>query len=63
MIGIGVGHMRDKTETEEMIEPLVMVDQDQVKEQLQIGIGLDVLSVGNTTISQKTVQQHRHTEK
>ena len=30
MIGIGVGHMRDKAETEEMIEALVTVDQDQV---------------------------------
>ena len=43
--------MRDKVETEEMIEALVTVDQDQVQEQLQIGIGLDVLSVGSMTIS------------
>ena len=52
MIEIGVGPMRDKIETEEMIEVLVTVDQ----EQLQIGIGLDVLSVGSMTISQETVQ-------
>ena len=63
MIGIGVGHMRDIIETEGMIEALVTVVQDQVQEQLQIGIGLDVLSVGNMTISQESVQQHRQTEK
>ena len=51
MIEIGVGHMRDKIEIEEMIEALVTVDQDQVQEQLQIGMGLDVLSVGSMTIS------------
>ena len=50
-IEIGVGHMRDKIETEEVIEALVKVDQDEVQEQLQIGIGLDVLSVGSMTIS------------
>ena len=55
-IGIGVGHMRDRIETEGTIEALVTVDQDQVWEQLQIGIGWDVLSVGNTTISQEIVQ-------
>ena len=32
MIEIGVGHMTDKIETEEMIEALVTVDQDQVQE-------------------------------
>ena len=48
---IGVGHMKDRIETEEMIEALVTVDQDQVQEQLQIRIGLDVLSVGSMTIS------------
>ena len=35
MIGIEVGHMRDKIETEGMIEVLVTVDQDQVQEQLK----------------------------
>ena len=38
-----------------MIEVLVTVDKDQVQKQLQIGIGLDVLSVGNMTISQETL--------
>ena len=42
MIGIGVGHMTDKKETEGMIEALVTVDQGQVQGQLQIGIGSDV---------------------
>ena len=49
-IEIGAGHMRDKIETEEMLEALVTVDKDHVQEQLQIGIGLDVLSVGSMTI-------------
>ena len=49
-IEIGVHHMRDKRETEEMIEVLDTVDQDQVPEQLKIVIGLNVLSVGNITI-------------
>ena len=51
MIEIGVGHMRDRIETKEMIEVSVTVDQDQVQEELQIGIGLDVSSVGHMTIS------------
>ena len=41
MIGIEVDHMKDRIETEGMIEVLVTVDQDQVQEQLQIGIGLE----------------------
>ena len=48
---MGVGHIRDKIEPEEMVEALVTVDQDQVQEQLQIGIGLAVSSVGSMTIS------------
>ena len=63
MIGIGVGNIRDKIETEVVIEALVTIDQDQVREQLQIGIALDVSSVGSMNISQETVQQHRQTEK
>ena len=35
MTEIGVGYMRDKVETEEMIEALGTVDQDQVREQVQ----------------------------
>ena len=34
MIGIGVGHMKDRIETEGTIEALVIVDQDQVQESL-----------------------------
>ena len=51
MTEIGVGHMREKIETKEMIEALVRVDQYQVGEQIQIGIGLDVSSTENMTIS------------
>ena len=50
MIGIGVGHMKDRTEIEETVEALVTVDQGQVQGLLQIEIGLDALSVGNMTI-------------
>ena len=32
-----------------------VVDQDQVRESVLIGIGLDVLNVGNMIISLKTV--------
>ena len=38
MIGTGVGHMQDRIGTEGMVEVLVAVDQDQVEEQLQVGI-------------------------
>ena len=55
MIGIGVGHMKDRIETEGMIEALVTVDQDQGQEQLQIGIELDVSNVGNMITLQGTV--------
>ena len=56
MIEIGVGHMKDRTETEGTIEALVTADQGQVQGQLQIEIGLDALSVGNMIILQETVQ-------
>ena len=36
MIEVGVVYMRDKIETEEMIEALITVGQDQVQEQLQL---------------------------
>ena len=54
----GVGHMIDKTEViaEGTIEASVIVGQGQVKEQVQIEIGLDVLSAENMTISQETAQ-------
>ena len=54
-IRIGLDHVKDRIETEGMIEALVTVDQDQVQDQLQIGIGLDALNVGNMTTSQETV--------
>ena len=50
MIGIGVGHMKDRTEIEGTAEALVTLDQGQVQEQLQIEIGLDALSVRNMII-------------
>ena len=49
-IGIGVGHMKDRTEIEGTVDALVIVDQGQVQGQLQIEIGLDALSVGNMII-------------
>ena len=55
MIGIGVGHRKDRIETEGTIEALVTVGQGQVQGQLQIGIGLDALNVQNMTILQGTV--------
>ena len=63
MMGRGVGHMKDRIETEGMIEGLVIVDEGQVQEQLQIGIGLESSNVENMTNFQETVQQHRQTEK
>ena len=45
MIGIGVGHIKDRIETERMIEALVTVDQGRVQEQLQIGTESDALNV------------------
>ena len=47
MIGIEVGHTKDREEKEGTVEALVIVDQGQVQGQLQIEIGLDILSVGN----------------
>ena len=41
-IEIGVGHMKDRIEIEEMIEVLVTADQDLVQGQLQIGRELDL---------------------
>ena len=52
MIGIGVGHTRDKIETEERIEVLVILGQDQVQGKIQIEIGSDVLNAGNMITSQ-----------
>ena len=55
MVGIGLGHTKDRIEVEGITEALVTVDQGQVQGQLQIGIGLDALGVENMTISQGTV--------
>ena len=55
--------MKKTMKTEGTIEALVIVDQDQVQEQLQIGIGLEASNVQNTTTLQETVQQHRQIEK
>ena len=41
MIGIRVGHKKDRTEIEGTVETLVTVDQGQVQRQLQIKIGSD----------------------
>ena len=38
MIEIEIGDMKDRIETEGMVEALVTVDQGQVQGQLQIGI-------------------------
>ena len=55
-IGIVVGHMRDRPEIEEIADVQAVVDQDLVQGQLQIEIGLDALSLGNTITSQGNVQ-------
>ena len=51
MIGIGLGHMRDRTEIEGTAEVQAIVDQDIVQGEVQIEIGLDALSVGNMITS------------
>ena len=56
MTGIGVGHTKDRAETEGTVEALVIVDQGQVQGHLQIEMELDVLSVGNMITLQGTVQ-------
>ena len=56
MIGIRVGHTKDRVEIEGMVEVLATVDQGQVQGQLQIEIGLDALSVRNMIILQGTVK-------
>ena len=55
MIGIGVGHMKNRIETEETIGVLVIVGQDQVQGKIQIEIGSDVSNVGNMITSQGNV--------
>ena len=55
-IGIGVGQMRDRPGMEEIVEVQALVDQDLVQGQVQIGIELDALSVGNMITLQGNVQ-------
>ena len=50
MTEVGIDHMRSKLETEEIIEVLVTVDQHQVRQQVQIGTGLDVLHAESMNI-------------
>ena len=56
MIGIEVGHAKDREEIEGTAEALVIVDQGQVQEQLQIEIELDASIVGNMITLWGTVQ-------
>ena len=62
---VRVGHMIGKTEavTEGTIEVSVIVGLGQVHEQVQIEIGLDVLSAENMITLQETAQQHKLTER
>ena len=55
MIATGVGHMKDRIETEGTIDAIVIVDQDQFQGQLQIGTELDALNVENMTTLQEIV--------
>ena len=55
-IGIGVGQMRDRPGMEEIVEVQALVDQDLVQGQVQIGIELNALSVGNMITLQGNVQ-------
>ena len=50
MIGIGIGHVKGRAEIREIIGVQATVGPGQVLKEIQIGIGLDVLSVGNMTI-------------
>ena len=60
----GVGHMIGIEEIiEGTIEASVTVDQGQAQGQVQIEMGLDVLSVKSTIILQEIAQQHKQTER
>ena len=56
MTGIGVGHTKDRAETEGTVEALVIVDQGKVQGQWQMETEFDVLSVGNMITFWGTVQ-------
>ena len=53
IIEVGVGHLRDKVETEEMTEVRVTAGLDQVLGQVQIETGLDALSAEYDHFAQK----------
>ena len=63
IIETGVGHTKDRTEIERMVEVLVTVDECQVQGWLQTEIGSYALSVENMTILQGTVQLDRQVGK
>ena len=51
-----VGHLKDKTEVEDVTEVQVTIGLGQVVGQAQIGIELDALNVENTIILHENVQ-------
>ena len=53
MIGIGLDHMKGRIEIGETIRVQAKVGPGQVLEEIQIGIGLDILNVGNTTFCKR----------
>ena len=57
-VEVGLGKDNIQVLLEGMTE-VVAVGQDQVWQPLLVGIGLDVLNVGNMTILLKTVQTHK----
>ena len=56
IIKVGVGHLKDRIEVEDMTEAQVTIGLGQVLEQAQIGIEFDVLNVENMIILHKNVQ-------
>ena len=59
IIGIGVGHLKDKVQIGEMAEAKITVGPGEVLEQVQIEIGFDVLNVESMITSHKNVQLNR----
>ena len=53
MMGIGVGHTKERTEIKGIVEVPATVDQGQVQEETQIKTELGALSVGNIIILQR----------
>ena len=52
----GVGHLKDRTEVEDMTEAQVTIGLGQVLEQAQKGIEFDALNVENMIILHQNVQ-------